>query len=71
MATEGTRLVGSLRYRSYEIDRETDLCAVQCAGAWRFVHDAYDGPGDHRHGNENTIEACIERIDDLCAGDEA
>ena len=49
-----------IRYRGWYIrpclGREYDL--------FEFAHDAYDGPGDNRHGTARTVEECCDEIDD-------
>jgi len=32
---------------------------------WHWAHDGYDGPGDPRHGDGRSYEACVEHIDEV------
>lgn len=32
---------------------------------WQFVHDAYDGPGDNRHGSAASVEDALAQIRDI------
>jgi hypothetical protein len=52
-----------IRYKDYKIYRE-----YYPFERWTFVHDSYDGApdaGDHRCGNEKTVDDCIEQIDEI------
>lgn len=48
-------------YRDYIIS-DNPPCARDFK--FQFVHEEYDGPEDHRHGDGKTIEDCKHQIDE-------
>ena len=52
-----------LTYRDYELKQDTN--PIRLGLAWFYVHEDYDGPEDGRCGFRDTIEECVEAINQL------
>ena len=52
-----------VRYGEYVISYEPTNPGVTYGHVWHWVHDDYDGPGDHRYGIEKTLAAALDEID--------
>ena len=56
----------TIRYRGYTIERSSPAPIPTWKDfQWAWCHEDYDGPGDRRCGQEASIEACIDAIDEV------
>lgn len=53
----------AIRYMEYKIHHADYMPSTN--HVFHFVHEDYDGPGDHRCGYGATIEDCIKKINEI------
>lgn len=60
---------GQMMYRGYWINYNPPPIPIRTHD-YHYWHDDYEGPGDHRHGTAESIDACKKQIDEIYIDDE-